>query len=101
MTAWCAREESPYFDIPYRVVTSTLDRFGASYTPLPSNAGPFGFGEDAYVRSILDASGWADADIRVDNRTLHLGTSSIASAVETVVDLGPASALVQGQPSES
>jgi SAM-dependent methyltransferase len=99
MAVWCMREQAPIFNIPYQVVTATLDRLGASYVPLPSDVGPFGFGDEPYVRSILDAGGWVDVDVRVDNRTLHLGgTSSVASAVETVIDLGPASALVQGQP---
>jgi SAM-dependent methyltransferase len=101
MAVWCAREETALFNIPYQVVASTLDRLGATYTPTPPDVGPFSLGDKASVRSLLESAGWRDVDVRVDNRILHLGgSSSISGAIESVVDLGPASVLVQGQPPE-
>lgn len=94
---WARRDESPMFEIPYRVATGVLDAKRIAYAPSPPGAGPFSWHDDRTVTGLLEAAGWRD--ITITARSLELpfgGDTAPGTAARAATDTGPISALLAG-----
>ena len=73
--AWCAPERNEWVAVP---VAAVLPYIGMPQLPRPGTPGPFAFGDEGYVRSVLGAAGWSDVDVRaVEAPVLVAGGSSV------------------------
>jgi SAM-dependent methyltransferase len=98
---WPHRDHTPYFALPYNIVTSVLDRWGADYTPIPADEGPFSLGKEQRTIELFVAAGWADVRCTLRHDPLYLrGPATVEQAVDGLVESNSTQGVLAGQPTE-
>ena len=92
---WRSLQESEFFAIP---MAAALRRLPPPAPADPDAPGPAAFANPDRVRGILSRAGFAD--IAIDPLDEKVGGSSLDETVETLMRMGPASALIGGAPQE-
>jgi SAM-dependent methyltransferase len=89
---WRSLEENPWASVPFEAVTRVLGR----PEPPPQDApGPFSFGDDSRVRTILESAGFADVRVRAFDAPVAFGSSnSLEQAALEMAQLGPVARLL-------
>jgi SAM-dependent methyltransferase len=73
---------------------------GGSVPPPGREPGGFAFAEPAYVRELLSASGWHDAECRAVqfSYTMGEGESPVEDAISFMAEIGPAARILESLP---
>lgn len=91
-SCWQALANNPWTALPLKAALAILPRPPA---PPPRAPGPFAFADEAYVRDILESSGWQKVDITPHEFVLTWpGEAGYESAVRDLVNTGPVSRLL-------
>lgn len=94
MAVWRHRDASEIMERPLEVAASVLaDRDLAAEVP-PPHAGPFAWGDDAFVADVLAGAGWTDVDVHDEVVDPHPGGPGCDPATATTMwqALGPLTA---------
>jgi hypothetical protein len=88
----------------FESVRHTLDRLHIAYREPPLDFGPFSLGDDRYVEQLLAESGWTDIQIEQVERPMTMAAWETSIDQQSAVDwlhMGPANALLEGQPEDA
>jgi SAM-dependent methyltransferase len=100
-SVWPHRDRTPYFALPYSLLTSVLDRRRAVYTPIPDDQGPFSLGEEQQTIDLLVGAGWVDVRCSMRRDPLYLrGPATLEQAVEGLIESNSEQGVLVGQPEE-
>jgi SAM-dependent methyltransferase len=100
-SVWPHRDRTPYFALPYSLLTSVLDRRRAVYTPIPDDQGPFSLGEEQQTIDLLVGAGWVDVRCSMRHDPLYLrGPATLEQAVEGLIESNSEQGVLVGQPEE-
>lgn len=96
----CWREPrfNPFFMTPLQAVYRHVEKL----PPMgPEDPGPFSFASEARVRGILGAAGFGDVAMEPCDLALDVAVGQgLDAAVQGVLEIGPASRALEGQPAE-
>ena len=100
---WPTRDKISTFRFLFNCVRQTLDRLVIAYREPPFDFGPFSLGDDRYVEQLLGESGWTE--IRIEQVERHMTMAAWETSIDqqSAVDwlhMGPANALLEGQPED-
>jgi hypothetical protein len=87
----------------FSTVRQTLDRLRIPYQEPPLDFGPFSLGDARYVEWLLSDSGWTGVRVEpVERPMIMVGTHTSSDELSTAewLRMGPANALLEGQPEE-
>jgi SAM-dependent methyltransferase len=89
---WRPLSSNPWATAPFEAATSVLGR----PEPAPADApGPFAFGDDARVRTILEGAGFRGVSLRAFDGVMAFGKAGpLRDAAEEIVRLGPVARLL-------
>ncbi len=87
--AWAPVALNPHWAVPLRLVEGLV---GSGAPRMPHAAGPLAFDDPAYVRGILEASGWGGVEVRAE--TVFLRGASLDDEARVACFMGPAGALL-------
>jgi ubiquinone/menaquinone biosynthesis C-methylase UbiE len=97
-SVWAYRDDAPYFAVPYKILTSVLNRHNASYTAVSGVEGPYSLGNKEQTTAMLQKAGWLQVDCGLRRDPLYLGgPGTVQHAVEALVKV---SSVLTGQPDE-
>jgi SAM-dependent methyltransferase len=96
ITVWSQLFAAGLFAIPYTVATTTLHRLEVPYRDFPADGILFSLGRPGLAQSVLEAAGWTDVEVSVDNRPLHLPPDAHVAAKLTLA-AGPVQMILEGQ----
>jgi SAM-dependent methyltransferase len=100
-SVWPHRDRAPYFALPYKILTSVLDRRRARYTPIPTDQGPFSLGDEQQTIDLLLGAGWVDVRCSLRRDPLYLrGPATVEQAVEALIESNSEQGVLVGQPRE-
>ena len=95
---WREPRDNPWLMTPLQAVykhAPKLPQLG------PEDPGPFGFASEARVHRILSEAGFSGIDMERRDISLDVATGrGLDAAVETALEIGPASRALEGQPSD-
>src|SRR5512133_2418365 len=100
---WPTRDKISTFRFLFNSVRQTLDRLHIAYQEPPLDFGPFSFGDDRYVEQLLGESGWTEIQIEEVERPMTMAAWETSIDQQSAVDwlhMGPANALLEGQPED-
>ena len=102
IATWCLLDATALFGIPYTIATTTLNRLGVDYAPVPADFSMFSLGDPAHVSEVLGAAGWREIRSVPDNRIVYAGGASTPeSAADDAVESGPLRVLLEGLPDDA
>jgi SAM-dependent methyltransferase len=89
---WQSRHQNPWMMAPAMAAAQHI-----AFPPpaSPDAPGPFAFGDDARVRGILEAAGFAKIAHEAVNRPLKLAGESIDEALDLFLQIGPLGAVLR------
>jgi hypothetical protein len=93
---WRDAKLNPWLSLPLRAVIQHVPRLPDLG---PEDPGPFSFASEARVRRILSSAGFRD--VAMSPRDLELdiaGGQGLEAALESALEIGPASRALEGQP---
>src|SRR4029453_14708522 len=97
------RDKISTFRFLFDSVGGTLDRLKITYQEPPLDFGPFSLGDDRNVEQFLSESGWTDIQIEKVERPMTMAAWETSIDQQSAVDwlhMGPANALLEGQPQD-
>ena len=100
---WPTRDKISTFRFLFDSVRQTLDRLHIAYQEPPLDFGPFSLGDDRYVEQLLGESGWTEIRIEEVERPMTMAAWEASIDQQSAVDwlhMGPANALLEGQPED-
>jgi SAM-dependent methyltransferase len=93
---WRTLLENPWVTIPLSAVTRHLP---LPPPPAPGAPGPFAFGDETRVRSIVEGAGFASVRVEPLDETLTVGGGrDLDAAVDFLLQIGPAAAALREAP---
>jgi SAM-dependent methyltransferase len=101
---WPTRDKISTFRFLFNSVQQTLDRLHIAYQEPPFDFGPFSLGDDRYVEQLLGESGWTDIRTEEVERSMTMAAWETSTDQQSAVDwlhMGPANALLEGQPEDA
>jgi SAM-dependent methyltransferase len=102
VATWCRLDATALFGIPYTIATTTLNRLGVDYTPVPPDFTMFSLGEPDRVSELLGSAGWREVRSVPDNRIVYAGGASTAeAAADDTIQSGPLRMLLDGLPDDA
>lgn len=91
-------EENPFLVTPLAAVRAFVPPMPK---PAPEDPGPFSFADEARVRRILGAAGFAAIALEPVDLTLDVGSGKgLDEAIVNTLEIGPAARALRGQPPE-
>lgn len=94
---WQPRERNPWMLAP---ALAAARHIAFPPPPAPDAPGPFAFGDDAYVRGILERAGFVDVAHDAVNEPMRLAGDTVDEALALCLQLGPVgAALREAKPS--
>lgn len=102
IAVWQPRDQSPFQQLAIDVATSVAAEKGLTVDAPAPDGGPFAFGVDAYVRSVLESAGWTDVVPNVHFVDFYLagpGTTP-EQAVQMGRSIGALVDLIRGLPDD-
>jgi SAM-dependent methyltransferase len=100
---WPRRDKISMFGFLFNSVRQTLNRLHIAYQEPPFDFGPFSLGDARYVEQLLGESGWTDIQIEEVERSMTMAAWETSVDQQSAVDwlrMGPANALLEGQPED-
>jgi SAM-dependent methyltransferase len=95
---WREPRENPWMMTPLQAVYQHVPKMPPQG---PEDPGPFAFASEARVQRILDEAGFAKIAMEPCGVTLDIAIGrGLEAAVESALEIGPASRALQGQPAE-
>lgn len=95
-SCWRAARQNPWLMLPLQEVTRHVPRLPELGPEAP---GPFSLAEEARVRGILQRAGFVDVGMEPVDLLLDLAHGGgLEAALETALQMGPASRALEGQP---
>src|SRR6266404_3152875 len=93
---WREPRENPFFMAPLQAVYKHVPKLPQQG---PEDPGPFSFASEARVHRILGGAGFAGIEMQRCDLSLDVATGrGLGAAVETALEIGPASRALEGQP---
>jgi SAM-dependent methyltransferase len=90
VAVWQRRDRSPLLQLALDVASSVAAAHGHPIDIGEPGAGPFAFGEAAFVRPIVEDAGWVDVDVTEHLLDMLLfGPGTVEQAVEAGLTFGP------------
>ena len=102
VAVWPASHEVEQFALPAEAARRALAQAGVEAAEPDPHRGPFSLGREEEVRSLLDAAGWSDVEVRVEEPLLPLAQpgDDLASVAREMLGTADAGALLEGAPDE-
>jgi len=100
---WPTRDKISMFTYLFSSVRQTLDRLRIPYQEPPLDFGPFSLGDARHVEWLLSDNGWTGVRVEPVERPMTMvgtHTSSDPQWTAEWLRMGPANALLEGQPEE-
>jgi SAM-dependent methyltransferase len=100
---WPTRDKISMFRFLFNSVRQTLDRLDIAYQEPPLDFGPFSLGDARYVEQLLSDSGWTEIQIEEVERPMTMAAWETSIDQQSAADwlrMGPANALLEGQPED-
>jgi SAM-dependent methyltransferase len=100
---WPTRDKISMFRFLFNSVRQTLDRLDIAYQEPPLDFGPFSLGDARYVEQLLSENGWTNVRIEEVERPMTMAESETSMDQQSAADwlhMGPANALLEGQPED-
>jgi ubiquinone/menaquinone biosynthesis C-methylase UbiE len=98
---WPTRDKISTFRFLFNSVRQTLDRLHIAYQEPPLDFGPFSLGDAPDVKQLLGESGWTEIQIEEVERPMTMAAWETSIDQQSAVEwlhMGPANALLEGQP---
>ena len=93
---WREAKQNPFFIVPLREAKKHAPPLPETN---PDDPGPFAFADDARVRRVLTAAGFADIVVTPQNLDLDIAIGrGLDAAVASALSIGPTSRILDGQP---
>ena len=102
VAVWPFRDEVEQFAQPYAAALRALASAGIEPDEPPPDRGPFSLGSAEEARSLLDAAGWSDVEVRIEEPMLPVAVpgADLGTVARGMLEVGGAGVLLENAPGD-